>query len=77
MQSGAHGSGNYFRYGNSGQKFNQIDGNVNERLALLAGAKHGLTGRNPDHPLRLRMGEPARHPPPNRNGETTLAYASR
>jgi RNA-directed DNA polymerase len=40
------GWGNYFRYGNSGQKFDQIDGYVNERLALLASAKHGLTGRN-------------------------------
>jgi RNA-directed DNA polymerase len=40
------GWGNYFRYGNSGQKFNQIDGYVNERLAILASAKHGLRGRN-------------------------------
>jgi len=40
------GWGNYFRYGNSGQKFNQIDGYVNERLAILASVKHGLTGRN-------------------------------
>lgn len=38
--------GNYFRYGNSGRKFSQIDGHVNERLALLASAKHGPTGRN-------------------------------
>src|SRR5215217_4933928 len=40
------GWGNYFRYGNSGRKFAQIDGYVNERLALLASAKHGLQGRN-------------------------------
>ncbi|MGZ4287120.1 MAG: group II intron reverse transcriptase/maturase [Solirubrobacteraceae bacterium] len=40
------GWGNYFRYGNSGRKFSQIDSYVNERLALLASAKHGLTGRN-------------------------------
>lgn len=40
------GWGNYFRYGNSGRKFSQIDGYVNERLALLASTKHGLTGRN-------------------------------
>jgi group II intron reverse transcriptase/maturase len=40
------GWGNYFRYGNSGQKFDHIDAYVNERLALLASAKHGLTGRN-------------------------------
>jgi len=40
------GWGNYFRYGNSGQKFSQIDGYVHERLAILASTKHGLTGRN-------------------------------
>jgi group II intron reverse transcriptase/maturase len=40
------GWGNYFRYGNSGQKFAQIDSYVNERLAILASAKHGLQGRN-------------------------------
>ena len=40
------GWGNYFRYGNSGQKFLQIDGYVHERLAILASRKHGLTGRN-------------------------------
>jgi hypothetical protein len=40
------GWGNYFSYGNSGQKFAQIDSYVNERLAILASAKHGLQGRN-------------------------------
>ena len=30
------GWGNYFRYGNSGQKFDQIDAYVNERFAILA-----------------------------------------
>jgi RNA-directed DNA polymerase len=40
------GWSNYFRYGNSGQKFDQIDAYVNERLAILASVKHGLTGRN-------------------------------
>ena len=40
------GWGNYFRYGNSAAKFATIDGYVNERLAILASAKHGLTGRN-------------------------------
>lgn len=40
------GWGNYFRYGNSARKFSQIDGYVNERLAILASAKDGLTGRN-------------------------------
>jgi RNA-directed DNA polymerase len=40
------GWGEYFRYGNSAAKFARIDGYVNERLAILASAKHGLTGRN-------------------------------
>ena len=40
------GWGNYFRYGNSAGKFNHIDDYVNERLAILASAKHGLQGRN-------------------------------
>jgi RNA-directed DNA polymerase len=40
------GWGGYFRYGNSAVKFGQIDGYVNERLAILASAKHGLQGRN-------------------------------
>jgi RNA-directed DNA polymerase len=40
------GWGAYFRYGNSAAKFGQIDGYVNARLAILASAKHGLTGRN-------------------------------
>jgi hypothetical protein len=40
------GWGNYFRYGNSARKFSHIDAYVNERLAILASAKHGLQGRN-------------------------------
>ena len=40
------GWGRYFRYGNSGRKFAHIDAYVNERLAILASTKHGLTGRN-------------------------------
>jgi RNA-directed DNA polymerase len=40
------GWGEYFRYGNSAAKFSLIDVYVNERLALLASTKHGLTGRN-------------------------------
>jgi RNA-directed DNA polymerase len=40
------GCGNYFRYGNSAAKFSAIDSYVNERLAILASAKHGLQGRN-------------------------------
>jgi group II intron reverse transcriptase/maturase len=40
------GWGQYFRYGNSGQKFGAIEAYVHERLAILASAKHGLQGRN-------------------------------
>ncbi|HYY44405.1 MAG TPA: group II intron reverse transcriptase/maturase [Actinomycetota bacterium] len=40
------GWGNYFRYGNSARTFAHIDAYVNERLAILASAKHGLQGRN-------------------------------
>ena len=40
------GWANYFRYGNSAEKFDLIDAYVNERLAILASTKHGLTGRN-------------------------------
>jgi hypothetical protein len=38
--------GTYFRYGNSAAKFSAIDSHANERLAILAGAVHGLLGRN-------------------------------
>jgi group II intron reverse transcriptase/maturase len=40
------GWGNYFRYGNSGRKFDHIDAYVNQRLAMLASTKHGLHGWN-------------------------------
>lgn len=40
------GWGAYFRYGNSGQKFDAIDAYVNQRLAMLASTKHGLRGWN-------------------------------
>ena len=36
----------YFRNGNSGRKFNTVDGYVHERLAIFASRKHGLRGRN-------------------------------
>ncbi|WUH95631.1 group II intron reverse transcriptase/maturase [Streptomyces sp. NBC_00433] len=36
----------YFRNGNSGRKFNVIDGYVHERLAIFASGKHRLAGRN-------------------------------
>jgi hypothetical protein len=32
----------YFRNGNSGRKFNAVDGYVHERLAIFASRKHGL-----------------------------------
>jgi group II intron reverse transcriptase/maturase len=40
------GWGAYFRHGNSARKFSQIDSYVHERLAILASAKHGRSGRN-------------------------------
>ena len=36
---------NYFRYGNSSEKFSQIDRYVNERLALWWSGKHQKSGR--------------------------------
>ena len=36
----------YFRYGNSGRKFDAIDAYVHERLAIWASSKHGRHGRN-------------------------------
>src|SRR5215212_2306467 len=64
------GWGNYFRYSNSARKFAQIDSYVNERLAILASAKHGLQGRNWVTRFNLRVVDPARHLSPDRNGET-------
>jgi RNA-directed DNA polymerase len=40
------GWGNYFRVGNSAQKFDRVDSYVHERLAILASNKHGRSGRN-------------------------------
>jgi RNA-directed DNA polymerase len=40
------GWGGYFRYGNSGQKFDALDCYVNQRMAMLASTKHGLRGWN-------------------------------
>jgi hypothetical protein len=54
------GWGAYFRYGNSGQKFNTIDSYVNQRFAMLASTKHGLRGWNWttrfDHPWVTSLG---------------------
>ena len=36
----------YFRHGNSGRRFNAVDGYVHERLAIFASRKHGRRGRN-------------------------------
>ena len=36
----------YFRHGNSGRKFNAVDGYVHERLAIFASRKRGRRGRN-------------------------------
>ena len=69
--------GNYFRYGNSARKFAQIDSYVNERLALLASAKHGLQGRNSvsrfDYEWATRLGIYRL----TGTVKPTLAYASR
>jgi group II intron reverse transcriptase/maturase len=46
LNRSVRGWGNYFRYGNSARTFSQIDSYVNERVAILASTKHGLTGRN-------------------------------
>ncbi|MCX5434537.1 hypothetical protein OHU11_40740 (plasmid) [Streptomyces sp. NBC_00257] len=35
-----------FRNGDSGRKFNAVDGYVHERLAIFASRKHRLRGRN-------------------------------
>ena len=51
------GWGNYFRYGNSGQKFGHVDAYVNERLAILARVKHGRTGRKLGQPLQPSVGD--------------------
>ncbi len=40
------GWGAYFRRGNSGRKFAQLDSYVQERLAIFASIKHGRHGRN-------------------------------
>ena len=40
------GWGAFFRYGNSSRKFAAVDCYVNQRLAQLASAKHGLRGWN-------------------------------
>ncbi|MBR7673756.1 group II intron reverse transcriptase/maturase [Streptomyces daliensis] len=40
------GWGAYFRNGNSGRKFNAVDGYVHEWLAILTSRKHGRAGRN-------------------------------
>ena len=36
----------YFRFGDSSRKFNVIDSDVAERMAILASFKYGLSGRN-------------------------------
>ena len=36
----------YFRNGDSGRRFNAVDGCAHEQLVLVPGRKHGLAGRN-------------------------------
>ena len=46
------GWGAYFRVGNSGRKFQQVDDYVRERLALFLSKKTGRSGRGWErHPL--------------------------
>lgn len=71
------GWGNYFRYGNSGRKFAQIDGYVNERLAILASAKHGLQGRNWVDRFNYEWVSQLGVDRLNGTVKPTLAYASR
>ena len=71
------GWGNYFRYGNSGRKFAQIDGYVNERLAILASAKHGLQGRNWVDRFNYEWVDQLGVYRLNGTVKPTLAYASR
>jgi hypothetical protein len=56
----------YFRIGNSGRKFNQVNTYVHKRLAIFASRKHGPAGPELDHPLHLRVDQPARGLPPDR-----------
>lgn len=46
LNSVLRGWGNYFRVGNSSQKFHSVDAYVQLRMALLASDKHGLQGRH-------------------------------
>jgi Group II intron, maturase-specific domain len=52
-RSELRGWGNYFRYGNSARKFGQIDAYINERLAILASAKHRTQRPQLGHPLHV------------------------
>lgn len=71
------GWGNYFRYGNSARKFSQIDSYVNERLAILASAKHGLNGRNWTTRFTYEWVDQLDVHRLNGTVKPTLAYASR
>ena len=71
------GWSNYFRYGNSGQKFDHIDAYVNERVAILASAKHGRTGRNWVTRFNYQWGNQLGIYRLTGTGRPTTAYASR
>jgi RNA-directed DNA polymerase len=71
------GWGNYFRYGNSARKFAQLDGYVNERLAILASAKHGLKNRNWTTRFTYEWVDQLGIYRLNGTVKPTLAYASR
>jgi hypothetical protein len=71
------GWGNYFRYGNSAEKFGAIDCYVNERLAILASAKHGLNRRNWVTRFNYQWGNQLGIYRLTGTGTPTTAYASR
>jgi Group II intron, maturase-specific domain len=62
------GWGEYFRYGNSSRKFNQVDGYVHLRMAKLASVKHGLSGFNWATRFDLRVSHEPRDLPADGHG---------
>ncbi|MFL4901696.1 group II intron maturase-specific domain-containing protein [Streptomyces sp. MMS24-I2-30] len=56
----------YFRSGNSGRKFNAVDGYVHELLAVFASRETQTPRPELDHPVHLRIDYPARGLPPHR-----------
>lgn len=74
--SRATGPGRVLRCGNSAAKFAHIDGYINERLAALASAQHGPTGRNWGTRFNHECATEQRVPRPTGTVKPTTAYAS-